>query len=58
MLGVVTVIVAGIEVAIFAGAPHAPLWVLVLYVAVGVEHVVGGLVARSRRPSNRTAFRA
>jgi signal transduction histidine kinase len=56
VLGVVTVMVAGIEVAIFASAPHAPLWVLVLYVAVGVEYVVGGLVAWSRRPINRTGM--
>jgi len=50
------VVVAGIELAVFAQAPHAPMWVLVLYTAVGVEYVLGGLVAWSRRPSNRTGL--
>lgn len=49
-------VVAGIELAVFAQAPHAPMWVLVLYTAVGVEYVLGGLVAWSRRPSNRTGL--
>ncbi len=54
--GTATLVVAGIELALFAQAPHVPLWVLVLYLAVGVEYVLGGLLAWSRRPSNRTGL--
>jgi signal transduction histidine kinase len=55
-LGLATALVAGIELALFVHDPAGPLWVLLLFVAVGVEYVLAGLLAWSRRPSNRTGM--
>ncbi len=52
-LGLAALFVAGIEVALFVHGPAGPLWVLLLFVAVGVEYVLVGLLAWSWRPSNR-----
>lgn len=53
-LSIATLLVAGVEVALFVDHPSAPVWVLLLYVGVGVEYVLAGLLAWSRRPSSRT----
>lgn len=42
----------GLEIAIFESESDAPLWILVLFVAVGWVYVAAGLVAWRRRPSN------
>jgi signal transduction histidine kinase len=52
-LALVTLVLAGVELAVFLRNGTAPHWVLGLYVAVGVEYVLGGLIAWRRRPSNR-----
>jgi signal transduction histidine kinase len=52
-LGLTSLFVAGIEVALFVHGPAGPLWALLLFVAVGVEYVLVGLLAWSWRPSNR-----
>jgi signal transduction histidine kinase len=53
-LGIAALGLTGIELALFLHAPTAPIWVLVLFLAVGFGYVLAGLLAWSRRPSNRT----
>ncbi|MDQ6777548.1 MAG: histidine kinase [Actinomycetota bacterium] len=53
-LAIATLFVAGLEVALLLDHPAGPVWVLLLFVGVGVEYVLAGLLAWSRRPSNRT----
>jgi signal transduction histidine kinase len=53
-LGIALLALTGIEIALFLDARAAPIWVLVLFVAVGFGYVLAGLWAWSRRPSNRT----
>jgi signal transduction histidine kinase len=50
VLGAVALALGAIEIAVFAEDPGGPVWALV---AVGWVYVAAGLVAWSRRPSNR-----
>jgi signal transduction histidine kinase len=54
LLAIGTLFLAGVEVALLLHRPSAPIWVLLLFTAVGVEYVLAGLLAWARRPSNRT----
>jgi signal transduction histidine kinase len=52
-LGIAALALTSIELALFLHVPTAPVWVLVLYLAVGFGYVLAGLLAWSRRPGNR-----
>jgi signal transduction histidine kinase len=49
-----TLFAGGVEIALFAHVSGSNLWVLLLFSVVGIEFVLAGLIAWSRRPSNRT----
>lgn len=49
-----TLVLGGVEAALFLHESFSPVWVLLLYTAVGLAYVLAGLLAWSRRPSNRT----
>jgi signal transduction histidine kinase len=45
---------AGIELTLFFQTGFSPMWVLVLFVAVGIEYVLASMIAWVRRPANGT----
>jgi signal transduction histidine kinase len=55
-LGLATALVVTIEVALFLHEGVQPMWALYLFVGVGAEYVLAGLLAWMRRPSNRTGM--
>ncbi|MGR7027169.1 ATP-binding protein [Geodermatophilus sp. URMC 62] len=54
LIGVLGVVVAGIETALFAEQDTGPWWLLASFPAGGLVHLAAGLEAWRRRPSNRT----
>jgi signal transduction histidine kinase len=52
-LGATAGLLTGVEVVLFLDSGFSPVWVLLLFAGVGFEFVIVGLVAWSRRPSNR-----
>jgi signal transduction histidine kinase len=55
-LGAATALIAATELALFVHGGPGPLWALCVFVGVGVEYVLAGLLAWGRRPSNRTGM--
>lgn len=53
-LGIAALAMTGIEMALFLHGSASPVWLLLLFSAVGLEYVLAGLLAWSRRPNNRT----
>ncbi len=54
LIGALGVVVAGVEIALFAEQGAAPWWLLASFPAGGLVHLAAGLEAWRRRPSNRT----
>jgi signal transduction histidine kinase len=54
LVGAFGAVLAGVEVAVLAGPPAGPGWLLAMFPAGGVVHLAVGLEAWRRRPSNRT----
>jgi signal transduction histidine kinase len=53
MLGVVGLVLVGVLVALTVDSGNEPLWVLLLFPALGVVYLVTGLLGWRRRPHNR-----
>jgi signal transduction histidine kinase len=53
-LGLAALALTGVEISLFVHGSAGPLWVLLLFSGVGLGYMLAGLLAWSRRPSNRT----
>ena len=54
LIGALGIVVAGVEIALFADRGAGPWWLLASFPAGGLVHLAAGLEAWRRRPSNRT----